>query len=421
MPIGNYCRFIAAALILLNLAIPNACAESPLVLDEGKALELFEKASKSLKAADAQAISARMAENAAVLPANPNFMFDGDNPGSGSREYTAVFEWTTDISGRKGFLRKSAASMRMSTESVVQAKKIDVLIGFKRVFYDARRVEELARATREMASKIKALSNIVRTASRQSEYDRLRLESEFAKAEIAAKSSSEEIALRHCELASLMGLPECGDIELTGEILPSSTTTTGITNINNHPAITKLMSELDRKSFEQKAAERRAIPGIGFKGGIKNLEVGRNGGPYFSPSELSNLREYLLRGGFLLIDDFWGTREWQAFENAFSAVFPEREIVRLPADHEIFRVYYDTGGPQMVPALGNTDNMPERDVADASVHAILDDDGRIMVLINWNTDMGDGWEHTYHPRYPTRFANLAYQLGLNYLIYSMTH
>ena len=151
------------------------------------------------------------------------------------------------------------------------------------------------------------------------------------------------------------------------------------------------------------------------------LEVGRNGGPYFSPSELSNLREYLLRGGFLLIDDFWGTREWQAFENAFSAVFPEREIVRLPADHEIFRVYYDTEGPQMIPALGNTENLPERDVSDASVHAILDDDGRIMVLINWNTDMGDGWEHTYHPRYPTRYANLAYQLGLNYLIYSMTH
>jgi hypothetical protein len=151
------------------------------------------------------------------------------------------------------------------------------------------------------------------------------------------------------------------------------------------------------------------------------LEVGRNGGPYFSPAELSNLREYLLRGGFLLIDDFWGTREWQAFENSFSAVFPEREIVRLPSDHEIFRVYYDTEGPQMIPALGNPENVPERDVAEASVHAILDDDGRIMVLINWNTDMGDGWEHTYHPRYPTRYANMAYQLGLNYLIYSMTH
>lgn len=151
------------------------------------------------------------------------------------------------------------------------------------------------------------------------------------------------------------------------------------------------------------------------------LEVGRNGGPYFSPTELGNLREYLLRGGFLLIDDFWGTREWQAFESSFSAVFPGREIVRLPADHEIFRVYYDIDGPQMIPALGNESNQPERDVNEASLHAILDDDGRIMVLINWNTDMGDGWEHTYHPRYPTRFANLAYQMGLNYLIYSMTH
>jgi len=151
------------------------------------------------------------------------------------------------------------------------------------------------------------------------------------------------------------------------------------------------------------------------------LEVGRNGGPNFNPVELSNLREYLLRGGFLLIDDFWGTREWQAFESAFRMVFPEREIIRLPADHEIFRIYYDTDGPQMIPALGNPDNVPERDIDHASVHAILDDAGRIMVLINWNTDMGDGWEHTYHPRYPTRFANMAYQLGLNYLIYSMTH
>lgn len=151
------------------------------------------------------------------------------------------------------------------------------------------------------------------------------------------------------------------------------------------------------------------------------LEVGRNGGPYFTPTELDNLREYLLRGGFLLIDDFWGTREWQAFENSFSAVFPGREIVRLPADHEIFRVYYDIEGPQMIPALGNENAQPERDVGEASLHAILDDDGRIMVLINWNTDMGDGWEHTYHARYPTRYANLAYQMGLNYLIYSMTH
>jgi hypothetical protein len=151
------------------------------------------------------------------------------------------------------------------------------------------------------------------------------------------------------------------------------------------------------------------------------LEVGRNGGPYFSPPELQNLREYLLRGGFLLIDDFWGTREWQAFENSFQMVFPERDIVQLPPDHEIFRIYYDTNGPQMIPALGNPENIPERDASVATTHAILDDTGRVMVLINFNSDMGDGWEHTYHPNYPTRHANTAYQLGVNFLIYSMTH
>ena len=54
-------------------------------------------------------------------------------------------------------------------------------------------------------------------------------------------------------------------------------------------------------------------------------------------------------------------------------------------------------------------------------YLLRDDDGRVMVLINWNSDMGDGWEHTYHPSYPTKYANLAYQLGINYLIYAMTH
>jgi hypothetical protein len=151
------------------------------------------------------------------------------------------------------------------------------------------------------------------------------------------------------------------------------------------------------------------------------LEMGRNGGPYFSPRELDNLREYLLRGGFMLIDDFWGTRQWDAFYSAFSQVFPDREIIELQPDHEIFRTFYDIDGPQMIPVIGNPDNRPEQDVDRASNHAVLDDFGRVMVLINWNSDMGDGWEHTYDPAYPTRYANLAYQLGINYLIYSMTH
>ena len=151
------------------------------------------------------------------------------------------------------------------------------------------------------------------------------------------------------------------------------------------------------------------------------LEVGQQGGISLNETEIHNLREYLLRGGFLLIDDFWGTRQWDAFEASFSQVFPEREIIELRPDHEIFRTYYDLEGPKMIPALSRDDSRGEQDIDVASNHAILDDNGRIMVLINWNSDMGDGWEHTYHPYYPTRYANSAYQLGINYLIYAMTH
>ncbi|MFT4862796.1 MAG: hypothetical protein ACI95C_002020 [Pseudohongiellaceae bacterium] len=151
------------------------------------------------------------------------------------------------------------------------------------------------------------------------------------------------------------------------------------------------------------------------------LEVGQGGGIHMQPGEIQNLREYLLRGGFLLIDDFWGQQQWDSFYASFSQVFPDREIVELQPDHEIFHVYYDIDGPTMIPALYRSDEFGEQGIDFASNHAILDDEGRVMVLINWNSDMGDGWEHTYHPDYPTRYANSAYRLGINYLMYSMTH
>jgi hypothetical protein len=151
------------------------------------------------------------------------------------------------------------------------------------------------------------------------------------------------------------------------------------------------------------------------------LEMGNNGGVSFSEKEMENLREYLLRGGFLFIDDFWGSYEWENFHRTFSQLFPDRELVQLSSDHEIFHTFYDVDGAQMIPALGNPQNTPEADVAMASNWALLDDDGRVMVLVNWNSDIGDGWEHTYHPGYPTRYANLAYQLGINYLVYALTH
>jgi hypothetical protein len=151
------------------------------------------------------------------------------------------------------------------------------------------------------------------------------------------------------------------------------------------------------------------------------LELGRNGGPKFTEKETRNLREYLLRGGFLLIDDFWGSLEWDTFYRAFVKVFPDRSVIELDKNHQIFHCFYDIDGPQMIPAVWNLQNDAEQDVDRAYNRAVLDDDGRVMVLINWNSDMGDGWEHTYHPSYPTKYANLAYRLGINYVIYAMTH
>lgn len=151
------------------------------------------------------------------------------------------------------------------------------------------------------------------------------------------------------------------------------------------------------------------------------LEMGRNGGLSLSVTERENLREYLLRGGFLLIDDFWGDQQWDAFYRDFSQIFPDREIVELQPGHEIYRTYYDIEGAQMIPGRGGRQGFGQAGINIASNHAILDDEGRVMVLINWNSDMGDGWEHTYDQWYPTQYSNSAYQLGINYLIYSLTH
>ena len=101
------------------------------------------------------------------------------------------------------------------------------------------------------------------------------------------------------------------------------------------------------------------------------LEVGQGGGLTLSPGETENLREYLLRGGFLLVDDFWGQQQWNNFYAAFSQVFPDREIIELASDHEIFHVYYDIDGPQMIPALYRSDEYGEQGIHFATNHAIL--------------------------------------------------
>jgi hypothetical protein len=151
------------------------------------------------------------------------------------------------------------------------------------------------------------------------------------------------------------------------------------------------------------------------------VEIGMDGGPGFREKEVANLREYLLRGGFLLIDDFKGKAGWKVFQQAFQKIFPNNKWIKLDPSHTVFHIYYDINGAQRIPGIYFLHGNIPSDQMNPENWAILDNEGRIMVLINWNSDMGDGWEHTYDANYPTKYANLAYRLGINYLVYALTH
>ena len=143
-----------------------------------------------------------------------------------------------------------------------------------------------------------------------------------------------------------------------------------------------------------------------------------------NPEEVAALRDFLLRGGFLVVDDFWGTYEWQNFEIEMQKVFPELPIVDVSLDHDIFHNFYDIEELIQVPNVGNGMRgwtTHERDGYDPYVKGIFDEDGRLMVIVNWNTDLGDAWEWAENPYYPLKYSTYAYQMGVNFIIYAMSH
>jgi hypothetical protein len=151
------------------------------------------------------------------------------------------------------------------------------------------------------------------------------------------------------------------------------------------------------------------------------LEVG-----YMSMTdeEVAGLREFLLAGGFLLVDDFWGTLEWWNFEEEMKRVLPEHRIVDIPVDHPLMSVFYDIDELVQVPNVGQgRSGGPtwERDGYRPALRGVYDEKGRLMVAINWNTDLGDAWEWAEDPFYPLRFSNFAYQMGVNSIVYAMSH
>ena len=156
------------------------------------------------------------------------------------------------------------------------------------------------------------------------------------------------------------------------------------------------------------------------------LEVGSL---YFNDEEAHWLREYLLRGGFLFVDDFWGVREWQNWVYEISKVFPPNEypMFEIPIDHEIFRCVFTLNEMPQIPSInrwmGSGVTWERPDAKEAKLWGIKDKKGRLMVVVAHNTDLGDGWEREGESKeYFEEFsAKKAYPLGINIVVYAMTH
>lgn len=140
-------------------------------------------------------------------------------------------------------------------------------------------------------------------------------------------------------------------------------------------------------------------------------------------SQAIKLREYMDRGGFVLTDDFHGTYEWGLFTDSLQRSMPERAIVELEDSDPIFHVLFDLNSRFQVPGLVNYpfQQTHEYDGFEPRWRGMRDDKGRVVMGICHNMDLGDAWEWADHPRYPEKYASLAYRVGINYIVYAMTH
>ncbi len=135
------------------------------------------------------------------------------------------------------------------------------------------------------------------------------------------------------------------------------------------------------------------------------------------------LREYLLRGGFFMVDDFHGQQEWDFFMDGMKKVFPDRPVVDIPDDDPIFHAIFDLDNRYQVPGAQYlySGRVYEKGGVGAKWRAIYDDYGRIMVAICFNVDLGDSWEWADRPQYPARFSDMGLRIAVNYIAYAFTH
>jgi hypothetical protein len=153
------------------------------------------------------------------------------------------------------------------------------------------------------------------------------------------------------------------------------------------------------------------------------LVAGEMGDWKLTLAQAAKLRDYLLRGGFLYLDDFWGPEEHARFMESMNLVFPDRPIVDIDDKESIFHTVYDLDDRYQILGQwafrGRMRNRAEGTVA--HWQGIYDDKGHIMVAMTFNSDVGDSWEWADDPGYPEKFSALGIRIGVNYVVYAMTH
>ena len=180
----------------------------------------------------------------------------------------------------------------------------------------------------------------------------------------------------------------------------------------------------------QPARRKLTAPNLGDSPLIYMSDVGYMA---LSGPEMRALRQYLHNGGFLWVDDFWGDAEWASFERAMAGVLPGRRWRVLPIEHAIFHTVFDIDEMPQIPARDFAHRadtaeppwvhrFPAGSLDVASIRAYADDDGRLMAIATHNTDIADGWEReSYGEWYFERFSTQSYRVGINVIVYALTH
>jgi len=143
-----------------------------------------------------------------------------------------------------------------------------------------------------------------------------------------------------------------------------------------------------------------------------------------TPEDAKIMREYLDRGGFWMLDDFWGSFEWGNMAAEMKKVLPNAEIQNIPLSHPLFHQFFDVDRLKQVPSLAYLQNggiTYEQDGFTPECKGIWDDKGRLVVVINHNTDLGDAYEWMDLKEYPYEFSSYAYRIAVNTFMYALSH